>query len=69
MRPGFVDTPLLAHPERLFWVLPVEKAVRHIVRAVEAGFPVCTLSRRWRWFAPMLRLAPRRLIVLVLSKV
>lgn len=68
LRPGFVDTPLLAHPERLFWVLSVEKAVCHIVRAVEAGCPVCTLSRRWRWFAPMLRLAPRWLIVRVLRK-
>lgn len=67
LRPGFVSTPLLAHPERLFWVIRPARAAQSIVRAIERGRPVCTLTGRWRLFAPVFRLAPCRLIAKVLK--
>lgn len=66
LRPGFVSTPLLAHPERLFWVLSTERATIELVRAIDRRKQIATVSLRWRLFAPVLRLAPRNLVAAIL---
>lgn len=66
IRPGFVRTPLLENPDGFFWVVSVESAARGIVRAMDRRRAVCTVTRRWRLMVPVMKLAPNRLIALVL---
>ena len=68
LRPGFVATPLLAHPERLFWVLTPEKAVKSMLYAIDSKADIRTITTRWRLLAPVLRWAPRWLIAKILAR-
>lgn len=60
IRPGFVDTPLIANNTYRFGVVPVEKASRQIVQALIKKRPprVLYVSRRWRLIAWLLRCLP-----------
>lgn len=69
IRPGFVRTPLLAHPEKFFWVVPVEKAARQIVSALDRRKSVVTVTRRWRLLVPFLLHVPNWLIAKVVRRV
>ena len=68
IRPGFVDTPLLANPKQFFWVLPPEKAVQAIVRAIDRRRGVATITCRWALIAPIMRLLPTRLLAHFIAK-
>lgn len=68
IRPGFVRTPLLSHPEDLFWVIEPDKAVRQIVQAIEKRKAVYTITRRWRLFAPLVRIVSNRIIAKIICK-
>ena len=68
IRPGFVRTPLLAHPEELFWVDEPEKAVRAIYRAIRARKRTAVVTRRWAFLAPWMRVAPEWLVAKVLAR-
>ena len=68
IRPGFVDTPLLANPKQFFWVLPPDKAVRAIVRAIDRRRATATITRRWAFIAPFMRIVPTRLLAKVLVR-
>ena len=57
VRPGFVDTAM-AKGEGLFWVAPVEKACRQIVRAIGRRKRVAYVTRRWRIAAWIYRHLP-----------
>lgn len=48
----------MAKGDGLFWVMPVEKAVRQIVRAVRRRRRVAVITRRWRIAAWLLRHMP-----------
>jgi len=58
IRPGFVNTDM-ARGDRLFWVASPAKAASLIYRAVKHKKRVAYISRRWRLFAFLLKLAPR----------
>lgn len=60
IRPGFVNTDM-ARGDRLFWVASPEKAASLIYRAIKRKKRVAYISRRWRLFAFLLKLAPRRI--------
>lgn len=60
IRPGLVDTAM-AKGEGLFWVQPVAKTVRQILRAVERRRHTAVVTRRWRIAAWLLRHLPERL--------
>lgn len=60
IRPGLVDTAM-AKGEGLFWVQPVAKTVRQILRAVERRRHVAVVTRRWRIAAWLLRHLPESL--------
>lgn len=60
IRPGLVDTDM-AKGEGLFWVMPVEKAVRQILRAIRHRKSVAVVTRRWRLVALIMKLMPRAL--------
>lgn len=68
IRPGFVRTPLLGHPEKLFWVDEPDKAVAAIYRVIESGKEKAVITRRWALFAPLMKIAPEWLVAIILSK-
>ena len=58
IRPGLIDTAM-AKGDGLFWVMPVDKTVRQIFRAVENKKKVAYVTRRWRLVAFLLKRMPR----------
>jgi short-subunit dehydrogenase len=58
IRPGLVDTEM-AKGEGLFWVMPVEKTVRQIYKAIISKKKVAYVTKRWRLIATILKRIPR----------
>ena len=57
IRPGLVDTEM-AKGEGLFWVMPVEKTVRQIYKAIISKKKVAYVTKRWRIIATILKRIP-----------
>lgn len=57
VEPGFVNTKM-AKGNKMFWVVPVEKAARQIIRAIERKRRKVYISRRWRLIARLLDWMP-----------
>lgn len=57
VRPGFVDTAM-AKGEGLFWVTPVDKAVKQIKKAISKKKNVAYISKRWKYVAALFRILP-----------
>lgn len=60
IRPGFVKTAM-AKGEGQFWVTPVDKAVKQIVKAISRKKKVAFISKRWRYVACLFKLIPSSL--------
>ncbi len=60
VKPGFVDTPMLANAPRkkLFWVISPDQAAADIVRAMKKGKQVIYTPARWRWVALVIQHIP-----------
>lgn len=58
IRPGLVDTAM-AKGEGLFWVMPVDKAVRQMYRAIIRKKKVVYVTKRWQLIAMVLKRIPR----------
>jgi short-subunit dehydrogenase len=58
IRPGLIDTEM-AKGDGLFWVMPVEKAVRQIYKAIINKKKVAYVTKRWRLIAAILKRIPR----------
>jgi short-subunit dehydrogenase len=56
IQPGFVDTKMAKGPR--FWVAPVDKAARQIVRAIEHKRRLAYITRRWWLVAKLFRWIP-----------
>ena len=50
IRPGFVDTAM-AKGEGLFWITPVDKAVKQITKAISHKKKIAFVSKRWEYVA------------------
>ena len=57
IEPGFVDTKM-AKSNKLFWVVPVDKAARQIIRGIERKKRKVYISRRWRIIAWIMKWLP-----------
>jgi short-subunit dehydrogenase len=57
IEPGFVKTKM-AKGEKLFWVVPVEKAARQIINAIQKKRRKVYISRRWWIIAKLFRWMP-----------
>ena len=57
VEPGFVATKM-AKGNKRFWVVPLEKAARQIIGAIEKKKPKAYISKRWWLVAKMMRLIP-----------
>ena len=65
IRPGFVDTDM-AFGDAVFWLIPLEKAVKQIYTAINKKKRVAYISKRWRLVAWVLKIAPDWLLKKVL---
>ncbi|MGD9899126.1 MAG: SDR family NAD(P)-dependent oxidoreductase [Calditrichaceae bacterium] len=57
IRPGFVDTPMIAGLKHSFWLVSVEKAARQIIQSIGKRKRIVYISKRWRiasWILPHL---------------
>ena len=61
IRPGFVDTAI-ALGDGIFWLVPLEKAVKLIHTAIKKKKRVAYISKRWRLIAWVLKIAPAWLL-------
>lgn len=68
IRPGFVDTPLLADTNKFFWISSVDRAAKQIVGALKHHQGVITVTHRWKLIVPVMRLLPNRLIAMFIGK-
>jgi len=57
IRPGLINTAM-AKGEGLFWVMPVEKACRQMLRAIEKKRRIVYVTRRWGLIARILKRIP-----------
>jgi short-subunit dehydrogenase len=57
IEPGFVKSKM-AKSEKLFWVVPVDKAAKQIIRAIEKKKRKVYISRRWWLIAKLMRWMP-----------
>lgn len=56
--PGFVETPMTEKIKYKFWVAPVQKAARQMIRAFEAGQSRGYVTRRWILVALLMKSLP-----------
>ena len=68
IRPGFVNTPLLAHPEKLFWVLNKNQAINAIYHVIEKKKRHQVVTKRWALLAPILKYAPEWIVAKILKR-
>lgn len=61
IRPGFVDTAM-ALGDGIFWMVPLDKAVKQIYKAIKNKKRVAYISKRWKLIALVLKIAPARLL-------
>ncbi len=57
VEPGFVNTKM-AKGNKQFWIVPVEKAAKQIIRAIEKKKRKAYISRRWWLIAKLMRAVP-----------
>src|SRR5258706_12540012 len=57
IEPGFVRSKM-AKSDKLFWVVPVDKAARQIIRAIDKKKRKAYISKRWWLIAKLLRWMP-----------
>ena len=58
VEPGFVNTKMAHGGDRMFWIVPVDKAARQILRAIERNRRKVYVSRRWWLVAKLMRWTP-----------
>ena len=57
IEPGFVKTKM-AKGNKQFWVVPLEKAARQIIRGIEKKKRKIYISRRWQIIASVMKCMP-----------
>lgn len=58
IEPGFVKTRMAKGGDKMFWVVPVEKAALQIMRAIDRRKRKVYVSRRWKLIARLMKYAP-----------
>lgn len=58
IEPGFVKTKMAHGGDKMFWVVPLDKAARQIISGIEKKKRKIYISRRWWIIAKLMRLMP-----------
>ncbi|MDX1663617.1 MAG: SDR family NAD(P)-dependent oxidoreductase [Candidatus Promineifilaceae bacterium] len=61
IKPGFVDTRLLANASKTFWVISPDEAARQIYHAVQERKQTVYVPGRWRWVSLIISNIPSAL--------
>ena len=56
--PGFIDTDLLAHAARTFWVITPESAAKQVWNAIRRKKQAVYVPKRWRYFMLFIKYMP-----------
>lgn len=59
IRPGLVDTEM-AKGEGLFWIMPIDKTVRQIYKAIVGKKKIAYVTKRWGLIATIIKRMPRQ---------
>lgn len=59
IKPGFVESEMTRNNKGMFWVATTEKAVRQMVKAIEAKRNHVYVTKRWRLMAWVAKLVPQ----------
>lgn len=59
IKPGFVESEMTRNNKGMFWVATTEKAVRQMVKAIEAKRNHVYVTKRWRLMAWVAKLTPQ----------
>jgi len=57
VEPGFVNTKM-AKGNKLFWIVPLEKAAKQIISAIEKGKRKVYISKRWWFVVKLMKVIP-----------
>lgn len=58
IEPGFVKTAMAHGGTKMFWIVPVDKAARQIIRGIQKKKRKVYISRRWWLIVKIMRWAP-----------
>lgn len=58
IEPGFVNTKMAHGGDKMFWIVPLEKAAKQIMRAIEKKKRKAYISHRWWLIAKLMKWAP-----------
>ena len=58
IEPGFVNTAMAHGGDKMFWIVPVGKAAKQIITAIEKRKRKAYISKRWWLIAKLMRIAP-----------
>ena len=58
IEPGFVNTQMAHGGDKMFWVVPVDKAARQIIRALQKKKRTVYISHRWWLIAKLMKWTP-----------
>lgn len=58
VKPGFVNTDMLKHSPRTFWVIPPEQAARDVIQAIRRRAQVIYTPARWGLLMSIIRHIP-----------
>ena len=58
VKPGFVDTRLLANAKKTMWVISPQEAAQQIREAIDDGKQVVYIPGRWQWVMLIIRHIP-----------
>lgn len=58
IKPGFVESEMTEGQKGMFWVSPVDKAARQIMRAIEWKKHHAYITKRWRFVAWLIKITP-----------
>lgn len=67
VKPGFVDTAM-AKGEGKFWVMPVEKVARQIIKAINSKKRKVVVTKRWRLVAALMKYMPSSVFLFLTRK-
>lgn len=62
IKPGFVETRLLANASRTFWVISAETAAEHILHAIDRRQQIAYVPGRWRWVSLIIQHLPSAIL-------
>ena len=58
VKPGFVNTAMLAGADRTFWVISPDQAAEGVWKAIRRRRQLVYLPGRWRWLMMIVRNIP-----------